>query len=415
MKKALILFTCLLLSQYTYSQIISGYSDGNTITTACPFLLTNPNAQSTGIGDIGVVAAADYYESGLTQNPALLARNEKVMGAKFSYKPWLRQLVPDIKMLDAGFYYAINKKITLGYSYNFFSLGELVYVDANGSVVGMAKAKEYSHHLNYAQSLSPNLSLGVGLKYIVSDLTNNKYYNGKPTHTGKAIAADIGLDYRKEIAKKETSFWRYDFGASIVNMGNKITYIDTTPGDFLPMQLALGTLWTYNKDLNGTTRYCLDLAYQFDKLLVPTPPVYLIDSTGHTTIVAGKDPNVSVVKGAFQSFYDAPDGAGEEFAELIHKVGIENRFVFNNHSSVALRTGIFNENQRKGNRKYVNIGIGGKYKFIYLDFGMILLYKWHDAYGQRAYVSGIRNPHSFTVNIGFKYTFKDKEKEPEES
>jgi len=55
---------------------------------------------------------------------------------------------------------------------------------------------------------------------------------------------------RKEIAKKETSFWRYDIGASIVNMGNKINYLDTGNGDFLPMQLALGTMWTYNKDVN---------------------------------------------------------------------------------------------------------------------------------------------------------------------
>lgn len=360
-----------------------------------------------GIADIGVVAASEYYESGLTQNPALLSRNEKVIGAKFSYKSWLRHLVPDINMIDANFYYAFRKKITLAYSFNSFSFGDISYTDINGNVTGTFKPKELYHNLRYAQSLSPNFSIGLGLKYIVSDLTNNAFFNGQPTHSGKAIAADIGFDYRKEIGKKETSFWRYDIGASVVNMGNKINYLDTGDGDFLPMQLALGTMWTYNKDVNTTTRYCIDLAYQCEKLLVPTQPKYSLDVNGNRIIIAGKDPNVSVFNGAYQSFYDAPEGASEEFAEIIHKIGIENRFVFNKESSIAFRVGHLNENLRKGNRKYFNMGIGGKYKFIYLDLGMILFYKWYNENGKPAYISGMKHPYSLNINIGFKYTFKD--------
>lgn len=79
MKKNFNLIIFLLLIQYSYGQ----NSNINTITTAVPFLLINPNAQSMGIADIGVVAASEYYESGLTQNPALLSRNEKVIGLNF--------------------------------------------------------------------------------------------------------------------------------------------------------------------------------------------------------------------------------------------------------------------------------------------------------------------------------------------
>jgi hypothetical protein len=409
MKKIFSLITSLVFSQYNYSQNL------NTITTAVPFLLINPHAQSMGIGDIGVVAATDYYESGLTQNPALLSRNERVMGLKFSYKPWLRQLAPDINMIDAALYYAFTKKITIGYSYNLFSLGTVTFMNVNGSFITTVNPRESYHNLRYAQSLSPNLSMGLGLKYIVSDLTNNKPLDGKPTHAGKAIAGDLGVDYRKEIAKKETSFWRYDIGASILNMGNKMKYTDTTHGDFIPMQLSLGTMWTFTKDLDGTTRYCIDLAYQCEKLLVPTPPAYVVDSTGHQHIVAGKDPDVSVVQGAFQSFNDAPDGRREEFAEIIHKVGIENRFIFNKESSVAVRLGILKESMRKGGRNYFNAGIGAKYKFTYLDFAMILLYKEHNLIEPPVYISGIRNPYSFNVTIGFKYTFKAPKEEKDKS
>ncbi|MCK7535904.1 MAG: hypothetical protein MZV63_35415 [Marinilabiliales bacterium] len=37
------------------------------------------------------------------------------------------------------------------------------------------------------------------------------------------------------------------------------------------------------------------------------------------TIIAGKDPNVSVPVAIFQSFYDAPEGFGEEM-HGIHRV-----------------------------------------------------------------------------------------------
>lgn len=428
MKKNIGIVICILFYQCTYSQIINYTTTKNgksinPITTAVPFLLVNPNAQSTGIADIGVVAATPYYESGLTQNPSLLAKNEKVMGLKFSYKPWLLNLVPDINMTDACIYYAITKKITVGYSFNYFSLGSRTFVNANGMGLMEAKAKEFYHNLRYAQRINANLSVGAGLKYVVSDLTNNQPFYGQPTYSGKALAVDLGMDYSREFAKKETSFWRFNAGTSVLNIGKKIKYMDSQPGDFMPIQLAIGAMWTYTKDIHSNLRYCLDLAYQGEKLLVPTPPTYkhLTDSSGYETnimeldannnpiIIAGKDPNRSVASGIFGSFTDAPDGVSEEFAEIIHKVGIENRLIFNQNLAVALRTGVFNENKRKGNRKYLTAGTGIRYKFIYLDFGMILFYNTSPATAYKTtYVCGIKNPNSYSVTLGFKYTFKEK-------
>lgn len=132
MKKKLTIIIFLFLLQSTYSQ----NNQINTITTAVPFLLINPNSQSMGMADIGVVAGAGYYESGLTQNPSLLSRNEKTIGGKISYKPWLRQLVPGINMFDASFYYAFRNKSALGFSVNHFSLGDVTLTDINGYTIG---------------------------------------------------------------------------------------------------------------------------------------------------------------------------------------------------------------------------------------------------------------------------------------
>ncbi len=428
MKNAIILFSSILLTLHSYSQTMPYYpipqngKPQNAITTAVPFLLINPTAQSTAIADIGVVSATPYYASGFTQNPSLLAKNEKDMGFNVSYKPWLRNLVPDIKMMDASFYYSINKKITLGYSFNYFSLGTVSLTDLNGMIIADIKPKEYYHNLRYAQHLNDYLSIGAGLKYVVSNLTNNIPSYGQPTHSGKALAVDLGANYSREIAKKERSFWRYNLGASIVNIGNKIKYTDSGDGDFMPIQLAIGGMLTYNLDINSNVRYCLDVAYQAEKLMVPTPPIYKhqldslgnetnayeVDANGNPVILAGKDPNRGVAAGMFGSFTDAPGGASEEFSEIVHKIAIENRFVFNENLAVAIRTGYLNENKLKGNRKVVTAGAGIRYKFIYLDFATAFFKNLQASTNQMTSAPRILHPDSYALTLGFKYTFKEK-------
>ena len=65
----------------------------------------------------------------------------------------------------------------------------------------------------------------------------------------------------------------------------------------------------------------MSIAFDINKLLVPTPPEYDIQdqvTDGETDeIISGKDPNVSVVSGMFQSFGDAPGGFKEELREAI--------------------------------------------------------------------------------------------------
>jgi Type IX secretion system protein PorV len=380
------------------SQVLT--AQNRVITTAVPFLTINPGAQSMGIADIGVVAASCYYESGLTQNPALLSRYQKVIGFRLSYKTWLRNLVADIVLADGHFYYAFNKKNALAFSQNSFNYGSVTYTDINGNVVGQTYAREDYHNLRYAHSFNEHLSLGVGLKYIKSDIVSGIKINGNSMRPGLALGCDIGLDYRKEIIKQETSFIRYDFGVSILNMGNKIKYYKSDKGSFMPMQLCLGTLWTFSKSISEKTRYCIDLAYQAEKLLVPTPPQYGYDSNGNPVIIKGKDPNVSVAQGAVQSFYDAPDGANEEVREILHKVGIENRFEFNNKSSFALRVGYLKESVIKGDRKNVNVGIGVKIRPFFIDGAMVLLYNQN---GELKMTPKGKGFYSLCVTIGCKF------------
>ena len=58
----------------------------------------------------------------------------------------------------------------------------------------------------------------------------------------------------------------------------------------------------------------ISFAVDFNKYLVPSPPVYQIDSSGNVAIdqngnpiiASGMDPDRPTVNGAISSFYDAP-------------------------------------------------------------------------------------------------------------
>ena len=99
-------------------------------------------------------------------------------------------------------------------------------------------------------------------------------------------------------------------------IGGKITYGSVSNLDFIPINLRLGTsLKTYLDQYNSIT-----LAIDFNKLLVPSPPIYQVDdkgdyvidpNTNKPKILKGKDTNRSVLSGIFSSFSDAPNGFKE--------------------------------------------------------------------------------------------------------
>jgi hypothetical protein len=110
-----------------------------------------------------------------------------------------------------------------------------------------------------------------------------------------------------------------------------------------------------------------------NKLLVPSEPYY--SEEVDDSIIAGKDPNVSVPLGMLQSFYDAPGIANnrgsvfiEELQEITFSVGME----YWSREQFAIRGGFFYEDMNKGNRKFFTMGIGLKLNVFSLDFAYLV-------------------------------------------
>ena len=297
MKKILIILLSVLSvfstkAQIDYDEVLGG--NLNTITTAVPFLLISPDSRAGAMGDVGVATSPDA--SSMHWNPAKLSFTEDNVGISVSIVPWLRELVPDINLQYIGGYYKLNNNESIGYELRYFSLGDITFTDNSGQVIGQYNPNEMAIGTAYSRKLTRDLSIAISARYIYSNLTGGQSAGGTETVAGQSIASDISTFYTKNtrIAGKNSDI---SFGMNISNMGNKISYTETITRDFIPINLRLGTDITSEMDDYNKISFAIDL----NKLLVPTPPLY---DTETGAIIAGKDPDVGIVTGIFQSFGD---------------------------------------------------------------------------------------------------------------
>ena len=365
MKKALFLLLLSSVSMLGFSQLNNPNADwlsgkvenGNRIiSTGVPLLLIAPDSRAGAMGDVGAASKPDA--NSIHWNAAKLSFTEKKAGLSFSYTPWLRQIVSDIKLMYLSGYYKIDDRSTVGGSLTYFSLGSIDFFSEEGISTGTYKPNEFAFDLAYSMKLSNNLSLSLTGRYIRSDLTQGQNVGTTQTHAANAAAADLGLYYQNKLNIDLPS--EYAFGLQISNLGTKISYSDNMESSFLPANLRLGGRYTMDFDQFNNLSLMVDL----NKLLVPTPPVYNEDGS----IYAGMDPNVGILQGAIQSFYDAPNGLKEEMQEISLSVGAEYWY----NKVLAVRAGYFYEAKNKGARQYLTVGAGLRYNVMGLDISYLI-------------------------------------------
>jgi hypothetical protein len=330
----------------------------STITTGVPFLRISPDARAGAMGDAGIAVSADanahYW------NIAKVPFNEKNNGIAITYTPWMRSLIPDISLIYlTGFHkFGTDNNQAISSSLRYFNLGDINFTDINASPIGTGKPREMALDLGYSRKLSENLSAGVALRYVYSNISSG-YAGNTDFNPGKAFATDLGLYYTKSnenaAAQKQTFSW----GVVISNLGSKISY-SSIRKDFIPMNLGIGVAYTKEIDEYNKVTFALD----FNKLLVPSLQI-ASDSTGKSYYYY---PEKTVVSGMMGSFSDAPGGFKEELSEFTTSVGMEYWY----QNQFALRAGYFYEDPNKGARKYYTIGAGIKYNVMDLNFSYLI-------------------------------------------
>jgi hypothetical protein len=263
----------------------------NTVTTSVPFVRIAPDARAGGMGDVGIATAPDM--NSIFQNASRLAFVQGDYGVAIHYTPWLRALVNDINMVTINGYYKIKKKQSIGLGLRYFSLGQITFTDNTGQTIRDFRPYEMAVDGHYARALSKNFGVGVGLRFIYSNLANNITPQGGETiRPGYAGSGDLSFYYKQPIKLGKMNS-ELSLGLALTNIGSKITYTNSSQKDFIPTNLGFG--FGYKVEINEQNS--IGIYYDLNKLMVPSPDGSPNDSTRRGT---------SVVKGMFTSFNDAP-------------------------------------------------------------------------------------------------------------
>lgn len=345
---ALIAVVCVVevRAQVGGSSLLGQDSTNRVITTAVPFLGITPDARAAALGDAGVASSPDANSA--YWNSAKLVFVDKEYGVSFSYTPWLGKIINDMYVFYLSGYYKIDRRQAVAVSMKYFDLGEVQFNQGPdpADLLGRYNPREFAFDVTYSRLLTEHVSIGGALRYIHSNLTGYLSTNSFDASPGNSVAVDLGFYYTKPYAWKNSSL---SLGATITNLGGKISYSDQNNSDFLPTNLRIGGAYKLEVGPMNTFTFLLD----FNKLMVPSVKT---------------NPSPPMLSGVLGSFSDAPGGFAEEMREITTSFGVEYWY----NETFAGRLGYFYESKDKGNRQYLTFGIGAKVDKFGLDVAYLV-------------------------------------------
>ncbi len=341
----------------------------NPVNTGVTTLDITPDARGSSMGNLG--AATDPDINSQFWNPSKYAFAYSSGGLGISYTPWLRKIVNDIFLADVSGYFKLGggDNQALSASFRYFSLGEVSLGTDTGMDMQTINPYELAFDVGYSRKLSEKFSMGVVLRYILSDLAYDDSYTGESNTAASAFSADISGYYTTYpmVGRNECQF---SWGFNISNIGTKVSYDHGENYAFLPTNLRLGAMFMFPLADYNTLAFGVDL----NKLLVPTRPNqnnYDMDSVeGQDEYQKALDDwnKMSPFTGIFKSFGDAPGGFKEELQEIKWSVGAE--YAYNQQFFV--RAGYNYEHPNKGGRSYFSFGAGFSLNVVRLDASYML-------------------------------------------
>lgn len=227
------------------------------------WLLINPGARACGMGEAGVAVAdnadATYY------NPAGLG----FLGGRelsLMHVQWLPNLADDLYYDFIAYRHYVKDIGTFGGNISLMNLGEQQATDEQGNPLGTFRSYMVAASLSYGTRLNRTSSFGGNFKIIHQHLTDLLAGREKGSGQSTNFAFDVGY------MKKEFLLRNLTFGASIANIGNKISFVDVEQADPMPTNLKLGLKYDIFKNHNK-----ISVTYDINKLLVASYPDRDID------------------------------------------------------------------------------------------------------------------------------------------
>jgi hypothetical protein len=335
----------------------------NPLTHGVPSLGIAPDARGSAMGDIGAATEADIYSQ--YWNPAKYAFAFSKAGIGLTYTPWLAKLVDDMNLIYLAGYYKLGDtdRQAISASLRYFSIGNIQLTDDLGSFLADASPYEASIDFGYSLKFTENLSGGVVLRAIYSDLGTSGLTGADDYYPGSAVAGDLAFYYNNYLMIGNSECL-LGLGLNASNIGSKISFDKGNTNAFLPTNLRIGGSLLFPMDDYNT----LSLNADANKYLFPTPPDTRQMSEIERQVALEKYYKTNSLPGLFRSFSDAPGGMREELSEISWSIGAE--YAYDNKFFV--RGGYFYEHPNKGNRQYFSVGAGFKFNSLQVDASYLI-------------------------------------------
>jgi hypothetical protein len=313
------------------------------------FLLIEPGAKQAGMGE-AYTAVADDASAGY-YNPAGLAyQGKEKRNLQFMHMNWLPKLADDMYYEYLGYAQHFEGWGNFSFNLTYFNMGEQAITNSTSAdILGTFSSFELVASGSYGTTMSENFSLGLTLKAIYSKLADQGQEAEKGKGIGSSFAVDLGAMYKTPVKG-------LTLGAAIHNIGPKISYIDVSQADPLPLNFVFGVAYT-------------PIESEFNRLMFVTD-IY------KPLVMRNASPIEALIKG----WYDEDD----EMEQIDFKVGTE--YVYNNF--MALRAGYTAD--KDGELKSPTFGVGIIYEKLNVDI---------------AYYGARDNPMQDSMRFSFAYNF----------
>ncbi|HPF35055.1 MAG TPA: PorV/PorQ family protein [Candidatus Krumholzibacteria bacterium] len=191
-------------------------------------------ARYNALGEAGTALSQDV--TSMWWNPGGLAfatgngkasKRAHVMQSKL-----VPDLADDIAIYWAG-YATESFGGTLGLNLTYLAMGSQEATNDAGEVIGTFDSNSWAFGLNYGTRITPNLGVGMGVKYFRDNLAPDEFTQDQTGGQGSTFAVDMGLLWKVPSLKS-------NIGVAISNLGPNITHVDADQSDPLPRKMTVG-------------------------------------------------------------------------------------------------------------------------------------------------------------------------------
>lgn len=285
-----------------------------------------------GLANIGVVSSSQTL-SNFYQNPSNLAAGIAGVELFGSHHPIFTDLDnAKVGVQSYGVAYNLNGKHGFGFFYKNLSVEQRKLGSTSAALPDLSAQQENLFSLNYARQFWDFLSVGIGWKYMRSGLKRIEF--NEPTGNINVHLIDVGVHVSKLWSANDSLEIGGKFGASLNNLGSKITHFNEMPEQSPHTAAHIGGMFILQTKRATRKDIAFHFYYQLDRLFAPKNqynfgdfdrnglPDYLELGFGHALEYRGG------------SFF------GEENEQSwVHHLGLEYWIKGKNGWSVGLRSG----------------------------------------------------------------------------